>query len=610
VWIAIGERTSACHEVACVASDVRDVCRCDGVDPKSPYGESDPRSAARLCGEKTRLRRRSAARFRLDRGQIRKPTETYERYTEPGPLAPRRVTWHPRMASIVGNGIARDVAWWHAHRSLRDLRSTRDRRFRCSVSCAPRSHAAVRCAEGLAHGSPHERAGVGRTSQRGPGDRQPRSSRTSCGCSTVRWRTTARRFFVMELIEGSDLARLLQREERPIDNATGGVVDSFKCSPRCPLRTLGGSFHRDVKPANIFVSSVREPSGAMHEHVRLVDFGISKIRDDASVRTQPGMSMGTPGYMAPEQLADAADADPRADVYAVCVVLFEMLAGRLPFDASNVQAFVSRMLTERAPSLAQVAPHVPVQLAAVVDCGLARAPCRALWHRRHRSLPRFSPSRTWIRAQRAVRVIRSDTPRPSPVPTPSPFIVPSAADATDGIDTDRAAGDIADTTSAVESPKWRRARRRDWCRGCFLIMGVALAAFVLGRADGRIDSSASPATPSVSTNPPHSVHGRTSDAAGAAALERRDASCARHDRARRRRSHSLATSEWLVRSGADPGGRDTCGAIDVGVPRSRRCCAWTNPVQCSRRPDHRRGVCRQSRHGLPTAQAAPASRSG
>ena len=127
--------------------------------------------------------------------------------------------------------------------------------------------------------------------------------------------------------------------------------------------------HRDIKPANVFLarSQRRVPM--------LLDFGISYIRPQAGVRqTEVGMLMGNPAYMPPELIQGAKDADARSDVWAIGVMLFELLSGRLPFEGDDpVQLFVA-VATKDAPKLLDVEPSVPPDLSKIVERCLRRAP--------------------------------------------------------------------------------------------------------------------------------------------------------------------------------------------------------------------------------------------
>ena len=173
-------------------------------------------------------------------------------------------------------------------------------------------------------------------------------------------------FLAMELLSGEDLATRLHRLGTMDPATTLAVVDAV-------LDGLGvahaaGIVHRDLKPANVFLA--REGTT---ERPKVVDFGISKAGDRDRL-TRTGALLGTPVYMAPETFVHGTSAvDARADLYAVGVMLFEMLSGRLPYDAPSYEGLVVKMATESPPPLASVASVSP-ELAAVVDRALRRDP--------------------------------------------------------------------------------------------------------------------------------------------------------------------------------------------------------------------------------------------
>lgn len=130
-----------------------------------------------------------------------------------------------------------------------------------------------------------------------------------------------------------------------------------------------GIIHRDIKPANIFLA--RDGSGRFDP--KIIDFGIAKaltpLLQDAA-RTRDGQPVGTPAYMSREQAEGIVEADERTDVWAVGVVLFEMLSGRRPYEAPNTNLILVQVLTRDPPTLASVAPDVDVRICAVVDRAL------------------------------------------------------------------------------------------------------------------------------------------------------------------------------------------------------------------------------------------------
>ncbi len=176
-------------------------------------------------------------------------------------------------------------------------------------------------------------------------------------------------FMVMEYLEGKDLARTL-KEDGPLS-----IEDSVDCMLQVCEALAGahaqGIIHRDLKPANLFLTR-REDGGP---HIKVVDFGISKILDpkvlrgekDAKEMTNAFTVLGSPRYMAPEQLRNSKDVDGRADLWSIGAVLFQLLSGSSPFDAENNVHVSLAVLTKEPALLRSVAPHVPAELEFVVN---------------------------------------------------------------------------------------------------------------------------------------------------------------------------------------------------------------------------------------------------
>jgi serine/threonine protein kinase len=129
-----------------------------------------------------------------------------------------------------------------------------------------------------------------------------------------------------------------------------------------------GIVHRDIKPSNIFLAQQRGTTIA-----KILDFGIARMRGaGAAVRTQTGRVLGTPHYMAPEQVKADESVGAQADVWAMGVVLFRCLSGRLPVSGRSGPEVMMAVVTEPRPPLASVAPDVPPSIAHVVDIALER----------------------------------------------------------------------------------------------------------------------------------------------------------------------------------------------------------------------------------------------
>ena len=126
-----------------------------------------------------------------------------------------------------------------------------------------------------------------------------------------------------------------------------------------------GIIHRDIKPANILMPSPVWPM--------LADFGIAKLLNDDQRLTMPGLIIGTAAYMAPEQ-ADGRAIDARTDLYALGVVLYEMLTGRVPFDADTPMAVLTKHAYEPPPPPRSLNPNLPAAVESALLRALAKNP--------------------------------------------------------------------------------------------------------------------------------------------------------------------------------------------------------------------------------------------
>jgi serine/threonine protein kinase len=162
-------------------------------------------------------------------------------------------------------------------------------------------------------------------------------------------------YLVMELVEGQSLRQII-KQEGPLPASVAAEVTTQVCAALDQAHQQH-IVHRDVKPDNIIIHSTL--SGL---RVKVLDFGIAKLRDDvASHLTQTGSVMGTPHYMSPEQCL-GEDLDNRADIYSMGIVLYEMLCGRVPFNSPISTAVVVQHVNQPPPSLRSinlgVSPHV------------------------------------------------------------------------------------------------------------------------------------------------------------------------------------------------------------------------------------------------------------
>ncbi|MBN8613730.1 MAG: serine/threonine protein kinase, partial [Deltaproteobacteria bacterium] len=179
-------------------------------------------------------------------------------------------------------------------------------------------------------------------------------------------------FLVLELLHGETLKARFKR----------GPVQLHELGPLLApiLRAVAsahgkGVVHRDLKPDNIFLAI--EPHAEVdHDPVpKLLDFGIAKVANEGdSGSTRTGTMVGTPQYMAPEQVRGDREVGPRADVWSMGVLLHYALTRKMPFNAETAPAVLARVLTERAKPIRTISPSVPDALAGIVDRALQHDP--------------------------------------------------------------------------------------------------------------------------------------------------------------------------------------------------------------------------------------------
>jgi hypothetical protein len=177
-------------------------------------------------------------------------------------------------------------------------------------------------------------------------------------------------YLVMELLEGESLRTLLERETRLAPQValdyTMQILDGLEAAHAI------GVVHRDLKPDNVFIVNTKK--GPL---IKLLDFGIAKLRSSKELQgslTRPGVMMGTPEYMAPEQAYAADSVDVRADVYSVGAMLYEMLAGQRPAQGEDPLEIAAFIMAQKVPRLSQVDRTIPERLADVVHRAMAPMP--------------------------------------------------------------------------------------------------------------------------------------------------------------------------------------------------------------------------------------------
>ncbi len=214
-------------------------------------------------------------------------------------------------------------------------------------------------------------------------------------------------YMVMEFLEGADLsAVLLEQGALPIRDAVEYIIQA--CDAVAEAHAIG-IVHRDLKPANLFLS--RRPGAP--PRVKVLDFGISKVIDEQGSPleqrsvTRTRAWLGSPLYMAPEQMKSARDVDARTDVWALGVILFELLTKTVPFNGTNLPELCAEILHGKPAVLEERRPEVPREIGDVVRRCLQRNPADRYQNVGElvMALVDFAPRRARSVAERAVSVL-------------------------------------------------------------------------------------------------------------------------------------------------------------------------------------------------------------
>jgi len=178
-------------------------------------------------------------------------------------------------------------------------------------------------------------------------------------------------YLVMEYLEGSDLSQLLELRGRlPIHEVVDYVIEAIDAVAEAHSI---GIVHRDLKPANLFLAERSDGTRT----IKVLDFGISKLLGATApshVLTTTTSVVGSPAYMAPEQLRESKGVDARADVWSLGVVLYELLTQALPFDATSIAQLFVEVLEREPVHVRQRRPELPEALAATVMRCLRKDP--------------------------------------------------------------------------------------------------------------------------------------------------------------------------------------------------------------------------------------------
>lgn len=234
-------------------------------------------------------------------------------------------------------------------------------------------------------------------------------------------------YMIMEYLKGSDLQAVIsERGQLPIQEAVGYVLQVCEAVGEAHA---AGIVHRDLKPANLFLIKTADGQPC----VKVLDFGVSKLMDPGLQLTKDAATLGSPLYMPPEQMKSSKDVDPRADIWALGIILYELLAGKTPFDAEEMAQLYTRVFTGEPTPIGQFRRDVPPGLEAVLlRCFEKQREQR--WNNVAEfaaALVPFAPARAVVHAERVAAMLGS-TQGPSRLtdvlpPAPSEKLPPQRA---------------------------------------------------------------------------------------------------------------------------------------------------------------------------------------
>jgi serine/threonine-protein kinase len=317
-------------------------------------------------------------------------------------------------------------------------------------------------------------------------------------------------YMVMEYLDGIDLRRVSQERHRlPIEEACDYILQA--CEGLAEAHAAG-VVHRDLKPSNLFLA--RRPNGTTI--VKVLDFGISKVapRADEVAMTTTNTLMGSPLYMAPEQMRSSKDVDARADVWSLGLILYELLAADLPFGGETIPEICIAVMQAEPQAMTHHRNDVPQELQAILlkcmekhrDDRYASTAALA------RDLSKFASARAQVHAERASASLKAE--RPDPATLPEVPVGESSAKKAAG-----AGGIVVPTPGHAmrpdpeTQPSWSRLegqggrKRSTWIAvGAALCVVTAIGGTIVARAPG----SAPPASPSAAA-PPVTMTTRTDE---------------------------------------------------------------------------------------------------
>ncbi len=270
-------------------------------------------------------------------------------------------------------------------------------------------------------------------------------------------------YMVMEYLQGQDLAEWM-RERGPLEIPEAVEFLLQACEALAEAHALG-IVHRDLKPANLFVTMRADGTPC----IKVLDFGISKFTASGGSSdldmTKTSTVMGSPLYMSPEQLSSTRGVDARADIWAIGVILFELVSGRLPFEAESMPALCRKVVEDPPPSLSELRRDAPPGLEPILLRCLAKDRAQRFGSVAElaSALAPFGPPSALRSAERIARVLRASSPLSRPDEKSLPPLLLSAT------------GNAVTLRAEPSSPPGRRKRWPLW----LMIPGLLAAAAAL-----------------------------------------------------------------------------------------------------------------------------------
>ncbi|MBS2026885.1 MAG: serine/threonine protein kinase [Deltaproteobacteria bacterium] len=235
-------------------------------------------------------------------------------------------------------------------------------------------------------------------------------------------------YMLMEYLQGEDLATVLERRKRLPPGEVLALMEQACAGVHAAHQK--GVIHRDLKPANLFVAQQEDGERV----VKVLDFGLSKVRGARRSSLTGAQVLGTPAYMSPEQIRTSAEVDSRTDVYALGATLFELLTGALPFDDPNVSVLMDMILEQPPRRARELVPALADAIDELMVRALAKDPAErfqdvdAFWAEAksallacvHQSPARLSPTLVLTAAAPAEPKTELELDAPSDLPDADP----------------------------------------------------------------------------------------------------------------------------------------------------------------------------------------------